>query len=107
MISGENFRNDQARTEYQNRIHPQPSFYVWQAPGTVLSIHLSLDVVAELTAEHDRWNSGGLSDDIHGVLLGRSMSGAQHTTYVEDIVLIPRSGIGTGDARGTASENEL
>ena len=67
MTSGENFRNDQARTEqqarnndYHARNEHQSHFYMWQAPGTVLSIYLSIQVVEELTAEFIRSHAGGL-----------------------------------------------
>jgi len=96
MTSGENFRNDQAKP-----------FYLWQAPGTVLSIYLSLQVVEELTKEYTRANSGIQPADIQGVLLGRSMSEPHQATYVEDFVLIPRRGIGKDGTVATASDDDL
>jgi hypothetical protein len=112
MTSGENFRSGNFRVENSRNDQPevyrndQPQFYMWQAPGTVLSIYLSLQVVEELTAEYIRTNAGGLPGDIHGVLLGRSMSEPQ-ATYVEDFVLIPRRGIGKSGVTGSASDDEL
>jgi len=105
MTSGENFRGENFRTE--SFVQDQPQFYMWQAPGTVLSIYLSLQVVEELTAEYVRTNAGGLPGDIHGVLLGRSMSEPHQATYVEDFVLIPRRGIGKSGVTGSASDDEL
>jgi len=105
MISGENFRGESSRVESSR--NDQPQFYIWQAPGTVLSIYLSLQVVEELTAEHIRTNAGGLPGDIQGVLLGRSMSEPHQATYVEDFVLIPRRCIGKSGSAAAASDDEL
>ena len=105
MTSGENFRGENFRSESFG--NDQPQFYMWQAPGTVLSIYLSLQVVEELTAEFIRANAGGLPGDLQGVLLGRSMSEPYQATYVEDFVLIPRRTIGKSGYEPTASEEEL
>jgi hypothetical protein len=105
MTSGENFRGETFRVA--SSINDQPQFYMLQAPGTVLSIYLSLQVVEELTAEYRRTNAGGLPGDIHGVLLGRSMSEPHQATYVEDFALIPRRGIGKSGATASASDDEL
>src|ERR1700730_16162400 len=113
MTSGENFRSGNFRVENSRNDQPefyrndQPQFYMWQAPGTVLSIYLSLQVVEELTAEYIRTNAGGLPGDIHGVLLGRSISEPHQATYVEDFVQIPRRGIGKSGVVASASDDEL
>src|SRR5579864_5650941 len=113
MTSGENFRSGNFRVENPRNDQPesyrndQPQFYTWQAPGTVLSIYLSLQVVEELTVEYRRTNAGGLPADIQGVLLGRSMGEPHQATYVEDFVLIPRRGIGKSGVVATASDDEL
>ena len=105
MTSGENFRGENFRIA--SSINDQPQFYMLQAPGTVLSIYLSLPVVEELTMEYRRTNAGGLPADIQGVLLGRSMSEPHQATYVEDFVLIPRRGVGKSGVVATASDDEL
>ena len=105
MTSGENFRGQNYRAESSTT--EQAQFYMWQAPGTVLSIYLSLQVVEELTAEFVRTNAGGLPGDIQGVLLGRSMSEPHQATYVEDFVLIPRRCIGKSGVTASASDDEL
>src|ERR1700686_124957 len=100
MPSGQNFRGETFRVESSR--NDQSQFYTLQAPGTVLSIYLSLQVVEELTAQSARANAGGLPRDIHGVLLGRSMSEPHQAANVEDFVLIPRRGIGRSGAVATA-----
>jgi hypothetical protein len=60
------------------------NYYVWRAPGG-FSVHLSLHVVRELTAQITA------SGEIFGVLLGRSMTSPFAATMVDDFVMIPPS----------------
>lgn len=82
-------------------------FYVWQAPGSDLLVHLSLKVVDKLMAENFRAMADGPASGIRGLLLGRSICAPTPTTFVEDFVLIPTSGDGKGEAGGTASDDDL
>ena len=60
------------------------NYYVWQAPGG-FSVHLSLRVVRELTAQI------AASGEIRGILLGRSITAPFSATMAEDFVVIPAS----------------
>jgi len=60
------------------------NYYVWQAPGG-LSVHLSLRVVRELTAQI------ATSGEIRGILLGRSITSPFTATMADDFVVIPAS----------------
>jgi hypothetical protein len=73
-------------------------FYVWQAPGKLVTIHLSLDVI-------DRFNQARaeLEGDISAVLLGYSMIAPQTATFVDDFVLLP----GSWDLKGGTYSAEL
>lgn len=79
-------------------------FYVWQAPGKVVTIHLSLNVIDKLNQA--RGESDG---DFSAVLLGYSMIAPQRATFVDDFVLLPQSwdlkgGALTADFEVTRSE---
>lgn len=67
-------------------------FYVWQATGTQLNIHLSLAVIEELNQRRAE-----LDGDMSAVLLGYSMIAPHRATFVDDFVLLPRAGI-SGEA---------
>jgi len=60
------------------------NYYVWQAPGG-FSVHLSLRVVRELTAQI------AASGEIRGILLGRSVTAPFTATMADDFVVIPAS----------------
>ena len=60
------------------------NYYVWQAPGG-FSVHLSLRVVRELTAQI------ATSGEIRGILLGRSVTSPFTATMADDFVVIPAS----------------
>jgi hypothetical protein len=87
--------------------YDRAQFYVWQAPGNELSIHLSLKVVEALAAENRRVLAEGPAPDIRGILLGRSILAPSPATFVEDFVLLPHSGDETGEYAGTASDDDL
>lgn len=87
------------------KLGKDPAYYVWEAPTDVLSIHLSLKVVADLTREHLRAIARDLPWEFRGVLLGHSVSGPHPTTYVEDFALIPASAHDKNVA--TASDDDL
>jgi hypothetical protein len=61
-------------------------FYVWQAPGKLVTIHLSLDVIDRLNQARAEFEG-----DISAVLLGYSMIAPQTATFVDDFVLLPES----------------
>ena len=61
-------------------------FYIWNAPGNLFSIHLSLDVVQKMTSELLHAAIGNPPRDISGVLLGRSLQAQHPTTIVEEFV---------------------
>ncbi len=87
------------------KLGKDPTYYVWQAPTDVLSIHLNLKVVADLTREHLRAIARDLPWEFRGVLLGHTTPGPNPATYVEDFALIPNS---VGDKNiATASDDEL
>jgi hypothetical protein len=79
-------------------------YYTWQAPGGVLSIHLSLKVIEELTIEHARASAEGMPWDMRGVLLGRSTPLPHRATFVEDFVLISST---TDGSSTSASDDAL
>jgi len=60
------------------------NYYVWQAPGG-FTAHLSLRVVRELTAQI------ATSGEIHGILLGRSITTPFAATMADDFVVVPAS----------------
>jgi hypothetical protein len=60
------------------------NYYVWQAPDG-FSVHLSLSVVRELSAQI------ATAGEIRGVLLGRSITAPFAATMAEDFVVIPPS----------------
>jgi len=60
------------------------NYYVWKAPGG-FSVHLSLGVVRELTAQI------ATSGEIRGILLGRSITSPFTATMADDFVVIPAS----------------
>jgi hypothetical protein len=62
------------------------NFYVWRATEG-FAIHLSLNLVAQLTAQISR--AGNETDGIRGILLGRTIDTPHHGTVIEDIKLIP------------------
>ena len=62
-------------------------FYVWRAPGSASSIHLSLEVVEKLTQELVRAAGKSPPHDIRGVLLGRTRPAPQPASVVEDVVV--------------------
>src|SRR5581483_8162997 len=68
--------------------HGPDGFYVWEAPHSVLTIQLSLKVVQQLAVEHSRATAEGLHWDARGILLGRSTSLPNRTTFIEDFVLM-------------------
>lgn len=87
------------------RLGNNPAYYVWQAPSDVLSIHLSLKVVADLTREHLRAIARDLPWEFRGVLLGHSVPGPNPATFVEDVALIPAN---AGDKNiATATDDDL
>lgn len=79
-------------------------FYVWQATGTQLNIHLSLAVIEELNQRRAE-----LDGDMSAVLLGYSMIAPHRATFVDDFVLLPpswnlRGGAYSADFEATRSE---
>lgn len=60
------------------------NYYVWKAPGG-FSVHLSLRVVRELTAQI------ATSAEIRGILLGRSITAPFAATMADDFVVIPQT----------------
>lgn len=84
MASGERAGDNQAR------------FYLWQAPGNGILIHLNVKVVEALTAEHLRAMQEGTEQGIRGVLLGRSVCLPRPATFIEDFALIPEIESGDG-----------
>jgi len=61
-------------------------FYAWKAPGDIFAIHLSLGVVEKFNHELMRAAAENPARDIQGVLLGRTRSGLQPASVVEDLV---------------------
>jgi len=79
-------------------------FYVWQAPGKLVTIHLSLDVVDKLNQARAEFEG-----DISAVLLGYSMIAPQRATFVDDFVLLPanwdlKGGVYSADFEVTRAE---
>jgi hypothetical protein len=66
-------------------------FYVWQAPGKTVSIHLSLEVVERLIKQQFDVARTDPPQDISGVLLGHTLSGPHPASLVEDFVLENRT----------------
>src|ERR1700683_1326866 len=73
-------------------------FYVWQAPGNPLTIHLKLDVIDRLNEARAKFEG-----DVSAVLLGYSMISPQKAPFVDDFVLLPES----WDLRGGSYSAEL
>ena len=64
------------------------NFYVWRASDG-FAIHLSLNVVRQLTAQISR--AGSEAAGIRGILLGRIVEAPFRATVIEDFKLIPES----------------
>jgi hypothetical protein len=64
------------------------NFYVWRASDG-FAIHLSLNVVTQLTAEISR--AGSEAAGLRGILLGRTIDTPFRATVIEDFKLIPES----------------
>ena len=74
----------------------QSHFYVWQAPGGVFTIQLSLEVVEKLTREQMRVE-GNPSRNLNGFLVGRSVASPNPALFVEDFVLVPAGAAGKNE----------
>jgi hypothetical protein len=74
-------------------IYDPAKFFVWRAPGTLFSIHLSLDVINRLNQARAQFEG-----DICAVLLGYSMVSPQQASFVDDFALLPASWDLTGGA---------
>ncbi|MGD0435351.1 MAG: hypothetical protein ABSB86_02720 [Bryobacteraceae bacterium] len=79
-------------------IYDPAKFYVWRAPGTLFSIHLSLDVINRLNQARAQCEG-----DICAVLLGYSMVSPQQASFVDDFALLP----GSWDLTGGAYSKDL
>jgi hypothetical protein len=66
------------------------SFYVWRASDG-FAIHLSLKVVAQLTAQISRQVPESQPTETRGILLGRCIDSPVRTTVIEDFKLVPHS----------------
>ena len=69
----------------------QPGEYVWEAPNRVVSIHLSLDVVARLEREAVEATRAIASKgvEVGGILLGSLRDGVLPTVAIDDYELVP------------------
>ena len=90
-----------------SRGYERAQFYVWEASGSELSIHLSLRVVEELMMENLRAMAAGLASEIRGILLGRSICAPTPATFVEDFVLIPQRGGSEEEDDRAPSDDDL
>jgi hypothetical protein len=66
------------------------SFYVWRASDG-FAIHLSLKMVSQLAAQISRAGSESQTEDMRGILLGRTIDTPFRTTVIDDFKLIPAS----------------
>lgn len=66
------------------------SFYVWRASDG-FAIHLSLKMVSQLAAQISRGGNEGQTEDMRGILLGRTIDTPFRTTVIDDFKLIPAS----------------
>ena len=79
------------------------NYYVWRASDT-FAIHLSLDVVTQLTAQIARAGSESQLGGMRGILLGRAIDTPFRTTMIEGFKLIPA---GADAAQEPESDDEL
>ena len=70
------------------------NFYVWRASDG-FAIHLSLNMVTQLTAQIARTGGKSQPDETRGILLGRSIETPFRATVIDDFKLIPASADGT------------
>ncbi len=66
------------------------SFYVWRASDG-FAIHLSLKMVSQLAAQIARGGNENQTEDMRGILLGRTIDTPFRTTVIDDFKLIPAS----------------
>lgn len=66
------------------------SFYVWRASDG-FAIHLSLKMVSQLAAQISRGGNESHTEDMRGILLGRTSDTPFRTTVIDDFKLIPAS----------------
>ncbi len=64
------------------------NFYVWRASDG-FAIHLSLNLVTQLTSQISRAGNESQPGGMRGILLGRSIDTPLHATLIEDFKLIP------------------
>jgi hypothetical protein len=69
------------------------NFYVWRASDG-FAIHLSLNMITQLTAQIARSGGKTQPEETRGILLGRSIDTPFRATVIEDFKLIPASADG-------------
>lgn len=70
------------------------NFYVWRASDG-FAIHLSLNMITQLTAQIARSGGKTQPEETRGILLGRSIDTPFRATVIEDFKLIPASADGS------------
>ncbi len=73
--------------------HDPGNFYVWRASDG-FAIHLSLNMITQLTAQIARTGGKTQPEEPRGILLGRSIETPFRATVIEDFKLIPASADG-------------